>query len=589
MTVDRVPGVKVIIAGHGPLAMPPSIASLTSRWAAPDAVAGRGMLQIALIAALHLTALSLMVWSEVGILPKAFFCLTWGLLNFFWLAVLRRPAVAAALSLLIVAVLILLSRLKYDIIWMTANFLDVMVINSDTIGFLLEVRPDLYPKILLALALTLPALALIWRIDRLRVQLRGAAMGFGVCAAALVSMALADPEEQWEGFLGDNYVSRFSRSGVTAIADLMTRGYLESDAAVADRLKTLPDATCVPTGRPPHIILVHDESSFDIRVVPGVKVPAGYGSHFRSFDGRQRHFITEGAGGPSWYTEYNVLAGLSARSFGRFAYYVTQIAAGRVERGLPTALRRCGYRTFSIYPALGAFMGARNFQTTTGMQNFVDQSALRTSRIEPDRFYYDVALRTIERERAKGPMFLFAYMAANHYPWNNRWRPELMPDWKDPGNAPEVDEYLRRQTMSFSDYAWLLDRLERDFPGEAFLLVRYGDHQPDFASFMLEPALTEGAINRRLMSYDPRYFTTYYAIDAINFKPVNLSSALDPIEGPYLPLIVQEAAGLPLDSSFGEQKKILERCKGLFYACAGGAEARRFNRLLIDAGLIKGL
>ena len=38
-----------------------------------------------------------------------------------------------------------------------------------------------------------------------------------------------------------------------------------------------------------------------------------------------------------------------------------------------------------------------------------------------------------------------------------------------------------------------------------------------------------------------------------------------------------------------EQKKILERCHGLFYSCAGGAEARRFNRLLIDAGLIKGL
>ena len=52
---------------------------------------------------------------------------------------------------------------------------------------------------------------------------------------------------------------------------------------------------------------------------------------------------------------------------------------------------------------------------------------------------------------------------------------------------------------------------------------------------------------------------------------------------------MQEAAGLPLDASFSEQKKILERCKGLFYACAGGAEARRFNRLLIDAGLIKGL
>jgi hypothetical protein len=31
------------------------------------------------------------------------------------------------------------------------------------------------------------------------------------------------------------------------------------------------------------------------------------------------------------------------------------------------------------------------------------------------------------------------------------------------------------------------------------------------------------------------------------------------------------------------------RCKGVFYACKDGAEARHFNRLLIDAGIIKGL
>jgi hypothetical protein len=53
--------------------------------------------------------------------------------------------------------------------------------------------------------------------------------------------------------------------------------------------------------------------------------------------------------------------------------------------------------------------------------------------------------------------------------------------------------------------------------------------------------------------------------------------------------LVQEAAGVPLDPSFAEQKNILQRCRGTFYGCAGGEEARRFNRLLIEAGLIKGL
>jgi hypothetical protein len=38
---------------------------------------------------------------------------------------------------------------------------------------------------------------------------------------------------------------------------------------------------------------------------------------------------------------------------------------------------------------------------------------------------------------------------------------------------------------------------------------------------------------------------------------------------------------LPLDPNCGAAHP--ERCKGLFYACAGGTEARRFNRLLIEA------
>jgi hypothetical protein len=96
-------------------------------------------------------------------------------------------------------------------------------------------------------------------------------------------------------------------------------------------------------------------------------------------------------------------------------------------------------------------------------------------------------------------------------------------------------------------------------------------------------------LTNAIEALDQCYFTTYYAIDALNFVPANLSSALDELEAPYLPLVVQEAAGVPLDPTFSEQKRVLERCHGLFYRCAGGVEARRFNRLLMEAGLINGL
>src|SRR5260221_6329487 len=117
---------------------------------------------------------------------------------------------------------------------------------------------------------------------------------------------------------------------------------MESDAVATGGLKMQVVDSCHPDGRRPNIVMIHDESSFDIRQANGVKVPAGYGSHFKSYDGKERKFLAESNGGPSWFTEYNVLAGLSARSFGRFSYFVTRIASGRVERGLPLALRPRG-------------------------------------------------------------------------------------------------------------------------------------------------------------------------------------------------------------------------------------------------------
>jgi hypothetical protein len=564
--------------------------SLSERLGAASPLARLGFRRVALVAIPHLIALAIMVSTEFTLTAMTAFLLAWGILNFFWLALLRRPAVAATLSLAMMTVLVLLSQLKYHVLMMTANFVDLMIVDTDTVSFLFTIFPALRWIVALSAIALIPLVALAWRFDPFRIRRLTALAAALACVGGLAALETQFPLVPFEAFAGGNVVSSFARSGVDAISELMTHGLMESDAVAADRLATAGDDTCLrPAAKPPHIILIHDESSFDIRMAPGIKVPSGYGSHFESFDGKERNFLVEGAGGPSWFTEYNVLEGLSARSFGRFAYFVTRIAAGRVERGLPAALRRCGYRTFSLYPALGAFMSARSYQTTTGVQHFFDQHDLGTTDIEPDSFFFDAAAKMIAREHARSPMFVFVYLAANHFPWDARYRPDLMPQWKDLGNAAPVDEYLRRQAISAQNYADFLARLRREFPDESFLLVRFGDHQPDFASHLIEPGLGDADIERRLMAWDARYFTTYYAIDAINFTPADVSSALDTLEGPYLPLVVQEAAGLPLDPSFAEQKKILLRCNGLFYGCANGAEARHFNRMLIDAGFIKNL
>lgn len=556
-----------------------------------DASAGalRHRLALALTASLHLAALAIMFWSETDVWGRLAFLLTWGMLNFAWLALLRRPLLAAGLSLVTIVAVVLVSRFKHEALFMTASFVDLMILDEATVSFLLMIMPGLGFSLAVWALVALPAFAIGWWIDHFRVRFRTASIGCVACLAGLSGLSFTVPLDVDDKWLDDNYVSKFARSASVGITDYLTRGIIESDAAVTERLRLTPGASCRPPRRAPHIVMILDESSFDMRTVPGVKLPPDYGRHFRSFDGTTRAFLAEGASGPTWLTEYNVLTGLSSRSYGRFADSVTRFANGRVERGLPHALARCGYRTYSIYPWRGNFLGARGFQHTAGIQNFLDAGDLGSLDNERDSFYFDAAYRLLAKDRKQGPMFVFVYTMANHFPWYYRYRPELAPEWRDPGNAPEIDEYLRRQYLSEIDYRDFRARLEREFKGEPFLIVRFGDHQPLFAKHIVDPTLSPAAIARRIAELDPRYFTTYYAIDALNFRPARLTSAIDRLDAPYLPLVVLEAAGVPLDATFAEQKKIFQRCHGLFYQCAAGAEARRFNQLLINAGLIRGL
>src|SRR6478752_2268802 len=504
--------------------------SLFSRLVLSEGIPRRDTAAFYTVAILHVAALAIMATSEVDLVAKAAYLLVWGLLNFLWLALLRRPVAPALISLAFIVALILISQFKHDKLWMTVDFVDLMIIDQDTFAFLLAAIPSLRLQIAVATMGTVALTAVAWWLDPFRVRVRTGVIGGSICTGALVALSLWFPTDLYEDFFSQNYVSKFARTGVEAVHERFTHGYLESDASAAESLKGGQAAACNPSRKLPHIILLHDESSFDLTAAPGMKVPPGYRRHFQSFDGKARRLFVEGAGGPSWFTEYNVLTGLSARSYGRFATSVTRIAAGRVGRGLPHSLSQCGYKTFSLYPFYGAFLGSRTFQTTAGIERYLDMKDLGTSSFEADSFYFSQAIRIIEHERGNGPLFLYVYTVANHFPWDTQLRPELTPNWRELGNPPNIDEYIRRQSMSAHDYRVLLEQLRQELPTERFLIVRYGDHQPQFAPRVIDPSLSQEALVRHLEASDSRYFTTYYAIDAVNFVPADMSSALDEIE-----------------------------------------------------------
>jgi phosphoglycerol transferase MdoB-like AlkP superfamily enzyme len=556
-----------------------------ARWR--DWVRAQGW-SFAWLAAVHAVALPILLMPEYGPFATGMTLLVWVFANCLWLLVFGRPGIAALMSFAILFVLVALSQFKFGILQLTLTFLDFLIIDRDTLSFLFAVVPNLRVMFVAVLAVAVPLAWLVWTRDPFRIRRRTAVYGIAGSVAAIAGLSVMVPEQPWEPFQGVNHISNLARSSTVALSHLMAAGWMDADNKAVGRL---PAAAPCKAEKPPHIIMVLDESSFDITAAPNIKVPAGYRDYFKSVDGQQRTFLAEATGGPTWYTEFNVLTGLSVRSFGKLRFYVTRIAAGNVTRSLPQALRHCGYKTFSLYPTYGNFLSARAFQKAAGVGGFIDMAEMGVSEdMQPDRFYFDQALQTFARAQGDGaPLFLFVYLTANHFPWTVTYRPDLTPDWQPPGNTAEIDEYIRRQAMTAQDYRAFVDRLRRDYPNERFLLVRFGDHQPAISHKILEPQLAPGLLARRIMTHDPRYYATYYAFDTINFKPASLASALPALDAPYLPIAIQEAAGLPLDPSFAEQKKLMLRCNGLFYACKAGTEARRFNRLLMDSGLIKNL
>src|SRR5262249_24028183 len=108
--------------------MPSAVLFLKSRLASVTAHRRRAA-RLALLAALHIAALGIWLWSEHDLAPQAAFALTWMLLNCFWLSLLRRPVTSAVLSLAMIVVLILASQFKHSVMMMTATFVDVMIVD----------------------------------------------------------------------------------------------------------------------------------------------------------------------------------------------------------------------------------------------------------------------------------------------------------------------------------------------------------------------------------------------------------------------------------------------------------------------------
>ena len=140
----------------------PSVLAIAAR-----GVAAIGIWRLLAVALPHFAALVIMVRTETDFGSRIGFLLSWGILNCFFITLLRRPALSGALSLTLVVVLVLVSKFKHDVVQMTANFIDLMVIDRDTVAFLFTIFPNLRWSVIAAGLVTIPLMYALWWLDQI--------------------------------------------------------------------------------------------------------------------------------------------------------------------------------------------------------------------------------------------------------------------------------------------------------------------------------------------------------------------------------------------------------------------------------------
>jgi phosphoglycerol transferase MdoB-like AlkP superfamily enzyme len=501
----------------------------------------------------------------------------------------RRILFSVAMGAALVGIIVTASNVKRHYIDMVLHAYDVVfyLTSWSTLSFLwVDHKLDLL--ILFGAFLTTAAcgrLVFIYDSSRIpRLWSTGAAL---LCALIAFWASSVKGDRPHTLFYWDSlYLSSFYASWAETADTLWQGQLLEALASQSQPAFAIP-SECTPKTKPPHIILIHQESVVPPSYFPSLNYDHSLDPMFNAFDGSIHRLRVETYGGASWLTEFSVLAGVSTYSFGGMRTFVHSLMQGKIRDTLPQILAHCGYRNALFYPVSKNFVSSGKFYETIGMTDVFDAKAQGATRYnERDHFYYRKALDNIERQlsASNSPLFTYIITAATHMPYTFIYDADVtLPDGA-PGTDPEISEYLRRLAMAKSDIDGLRADLRRRFPNESFLLVQYGDHQPIVTRTLLglDPKASAETIK---LKPDSPAFHTYYAVEGINYDPPPLP-AIATLDVPYLGAIVLEAAKLPLSQSYAERLRLMRACDGRYYTCNKRSEILSFHRRLMDSGLV---
>src|SRR5690242_8331829 len=258
----------------------------------------------------------------------------------------RRLLFASVVTSSLVAVVLLISLEKQATMNMGLHSYDLFFyLNADTLEFLWsDYRPCVVAALAVIVAATILAV-LAWRFDTTRLWRLASGL---TLVAAIAAAETFESQASAEGgafrlFIQNNsFVSAFYLSWSETWGTLV-RGQLVEAAARTPLPDFASESICKPSTKPPHIVLIHQESLVPPSLFPRLQYDRALDRFFFSDDGRLHRLRVETYGGGSWVTEFALLTGISAKAFGDMRMFVQVLMEGRLRETLPQELANCGY------------------------------------------------------------------------------------------------------------------------------------------------------------------------------------------------------------------------------------------------------
>jgi len=327
-----------------------------------------------------------------------------------------------------------------------------------------------------------------------------------------------------------------------------------------------------PAGRLADIVVILQESQFDPSAIAGCPAPV---CALAAFDANDATVVrgplqVHTFGGGTWKSEFAFHTGVPHAAFGPAGEFVPFNVAPGTQRSFARSLKAAGYRTVAIYPTRGGMMNGRAAYAGYGFDAFYDASqvGLPGGYDTPDALVHQAAREVLARERRNDqPVFLFVLTIFNHAEHGVRMERVPLELISATSKAFDPDEAL-----SVADYVWRSQAFQREaaLTRSAVLDTRrpavfawFGDHQPPFANAIglrqrIRPLPTAAG------TVPARYQTWYDVASNVPHAPAASPQALDLV---FLPGVLAQAAGVPLDDWLAANVLARQQCGGLLEAC----------------------